>query len=285
MEILKDVSEMKRFSAAARKAGETIVLVPTMGCLHQGHRELLRLGAASASILVLSIFVNPAQFGVNEDFSRYPRDLARDLDMAREEGVDAVFTPDAADMYPDGYRTYVNVEKLGDKLCGISRPGHFRGVATIVLKLFNIVSPHKAVFGKKDFQQLQVIKKMTTDLNLPVEIIEAATVREDDGLAMSSRNLYLSADQRSAAATIPRALNAALKAYREGERKVEALIERACSVIGAEDLAEIDYVKVVDPETMDDLEEVKGPALIAVAVRFGSARLIDNVELVPPARL
>jgi pantoate--beta-alanine ligase len=279
MEIIKDLSEMRQFSAAARKAGETIVLVPTMGFLHDGHRELLRLGAALGSRLVLSIFVNPAQFGVNEDFSQYPRDLTGDLDVARGEGVDAVFTPDASDIYPEGFRTFVNVEGLGENLCGASRPGHFRGVATVVLKLFNIVSPHKAVFGKKDFQQLKIIKKITEDLDLQIEIIEAATVREADGLAMSSRNAYLTEDQRRAAAAIPRALEAAKKAYEAGERDGAALMEMVGSVIGSEDTTEIEYVKCVDPETLKDMKKLDGPAVIAVAVRLGAARLIDNVEL------
>lgn len=279
MELIKEIAEMRGFAEAARDAAETIVLVPTMGFLHDGHRSLMRLAKAYGSTVVLSIFVNPAQFGVNDDYASYPRDPEADLAVALEEVVDAVFVPSVAQMYPDGYRTYVEVERLGENLCGANRPRHFRGVTTVVLKLFNLVLPHKAVFGRKDFQQLRIIEKMTEDLNLGVTIIGGATVREEDGLAMSSRNVYLSSEERAAASVIPRALEAVYRAYAAGERDGAALVRVAEELIAAEPLAELEYVKVCDPETLKDISEIEEKAIVALAVRFGHARLIDNLEL------
>lgn len=281
LEIIKDIKEMKEYARGLRAGGETIAFVPTMGALHDGHRKLLKMGRALGTKLVLSIFVNPAQFCVGEDFGEYPRTLPHDLDVAREEGVDCVFTPDVGEIYPEGYRTYVNVEGFGEVLCGASRPGHFRGVATIVLKLFDIVAPDKAVFGKKDFQQLVVIRKMVEDLSLDVEIIEAETVREDDGLAMSSRNSYLSEEERRAASAVPRALNAARGLFAEGARDSGELVKVARKVLKSEKLVEVEYVAIVDPATLRDVERIRGRSVLAVAVRVGPARLIDNMELKP----
>jgi pantoate--beta-alanine ligase len=276
MRLVKDIASMRSFSREARSKGKKIAFVPTMGFLHDGHAELLRVAREHGDLLVMSIFVNPAQFGPKEDFKGYPRDIERDLKLAEAGKVDVVFTPSAGEIYPDGYKTYVNVEGLPDHLCGLSRPGHFRGVATVVLKLFNIVAPHLAVFGKKDFQQLLIIKKMCADLNLDVEIIGVDTVREIDGLAMSSRNSYLSADERKAAACVPRALAGAEALFASGERKTLVLIEKMKKIIEKEPLAVVDYIKVCDSATLEDLEVVEGSALVALAVKIGGARLIDN---------
>lgn len=280
MRIIEDVSVMKAFSKEARRAGEVIVFVPTMGFLHEGHRKLLSTARELGTVLVLSIFVNPAQFGPKEDLTSYPRDLERDLRMAGEEGVDAVFVPSSAQMYPRGFQTTVTVEGLTQNLCGPLRPGHFAGVATVVLKLFNIVAPHKALFGKKDYQQFQVIKRLVRDLDLDVEIIAADTVREADGLAMSSRNAYLDARERHAASAIPRSLEAAKEAYRGGQRDAGGITAVVKKIIENEPLCAVEYVKVTDPETLADIKgEIKGGALVAVAVRLGKARLIDNIVL------
>jgi len=278
MKVIEGVEEMRAFSEGARARGETVVLVPTMGFLHGGHVELIRIAKRSGTVVVLSIFVNPTQFGPGEDFGAYPRDLERDLRIAASEGVGVVFAPGAGAMYPEGFRTHVDVGGLTERLCGISRPAHFRGVATVVVKLFNITRPHKMVFGKKDFQQLLVIKRVVKDLNIDADIIEAETVREPDGLAMSSRNAYLGPEERKAAASIPRALDAAGEAVREGIRESSSIIERARGVLGASALVEPEYIKVCDPETLEDVEYVgEGKkALYAVAARVGTTRLIDN---------
>lgn len=279
MKIIEGVAEMQRLSSSLRRADKTVVLVPTMGYLHAGHSELLRRGRALGDALVLSLFVNPAQFGPSEDFSAYPRDLPRDLRAAEENGVDAVFAPRAQDIYPQGYRTYVTVEGLSDNLCGQARPGHFRGVTTVVLKLFNIVMPHKALFGKKDYQQLLVIKKMAEDLNLGIEIIGVDTVREADGLPLSSRNSYLSPEERKAASVIPLSLREAAEAFRGGLRDSRAIIDKVKKIIEKEPACRVEYVKVTDPETLGDVESAVEGSLLSVAVRVGRARLIDNATL------
>jgi pantoate--beta-alanine ligase len=279
MNVIEDVNSMKAFSKGALADGETLVLVPTMGSLHDGHRELLKIGKASGRRLVLSIFVNPTQFGTGTDFSSYPRDIGRDLAVAAEEGVDVVFCPPAGGIFPEGFNTYVEVGRLAEVLCGPLRPGHFRGVATVVLKLFNIVMPTMAVFGKKDFQQLRIIEKMVEDLALEVEIIEAETVREDDGLAMSSRNRYLSAGEREAAAAIPRALEAASALFSNGERQSAVIIKEMRKIMEKAAPNKVEYINVVDPQTLEDIDVIDKKALIAVAARFGSARLIDNIDL------
>ena len=277
MKIIETVGEMKAASASMRARGRSIALVPTMGCLHRGHRELMRVARQAADEVVLSIFVNPAQFGPNEDYSAYPRETAGDIETARAEGVDIVFAPTAEEVYPEGFSTFVEVEGPSRGLCGASRPGHFRGVATVVLKLFNVVRPDRAVFGRKDYQQLKVIERMVTDLDLDVEIIPVDTVRDPDGLATSSRNRYLSPAQRKAALVIPRSLEAAAALWSSGERDPAAIVEKMKKIIEVEPEAVVEYVEVRHPET---LEPVKRPgpegALVALAVRVGPARLIDN---------
>ncbi|WP_373324427.1 pantoate--beta-alanine ligase [Tepidiforma flava] len=254
--------------------------VPTMGYLHDGHLALVRRSRAENPLTVVSIFVNPAQFGPGEDFERYPRDEVRDLALLREAGVDAVYLPSAAEMYPPGYQTYVTVEHLTQRLEGAARPGHFRGVATVVLKLFNAVSPTRAYFGRKDAQQLRVIRRMVRDLDLPVEVVPCEIVREPDGLAMSSRNVYLSPEQRGAAPVVKRSLDAAAAAWAAGERDAETLRRIVRGVIAAEPLAALEYVSLADDETLEELEgRVERPALLSLVVRFGSTRLLDNLEL------
>ena len=281
MKLVKTVGEVREAVGAARREEKSIGFVPTMGYLHEGHLALIRRARAENGFVVVSIFVNPTQFGPAEDFDRYPRDLDRDLDLCRAAGVDLVFAPEVAEMYPPGYQTYVEVEKLSQGLCGASRPGHFRGVATVVTKLFNIVAPDRAYFGEKDAQQLRVIKRMVADLNLPVAIVPVPTVREPDGLAMSSRNTYLSPDERRAALVLYRALSLAAELFAQGERRAEVLLTRMRELIAAEPLARIDYVAVVDDETLTPVEEIDRPVLVALAVFIGRTRLIDNLVLRP----
>ena len=253
-----------------------------MGYLHQGHVSLLEEGRRSGDILVLSIFVNPTQFGPKEDLSRYPRDLDGDLAKAARAGVDVAYVPDAAAMYPAGYQTFVEVEKLQQGLCGASRPGHFRGVATVVLKLFNAVQPSVALFGAKDYQQLQVIRRMTRDLDLGVEVVGMPIVREPDGLAMSSRNAYLSPEERGRALSLSRALGATREAFVAGERNVTALLARARQTLDAADGVRLDYLELRDAESLLVLDgAVGGPAVLAVAAFVGNTRLIDNQLLEP----
>jgi pantoate--beta-alanine ligase len=258
-----------------------IGLVPTMGALHEGHLSLVRRARADNDTVVVSIFVNPTQFGPSEDYARYPRDPDRDLALLRDLGTDVVFMPPVEEMYPEGFDTYVQVEKLSQVLEGASRPGHFRGVATVVTKLFNIVQPHRAYFGQKDAQQLAVIRRLTRDLDLPVEVVGLPTVREPDGLAMSSRNAYLSPEERKAAPVLYRSLEAAQELWRSGVRDVSLIRQRMNEVLAAEPLARVDYVSVADAETLEELETVDRPALVSLAVRIGGTRLIDNVTLMP----
>jgi pantoate--beta-alanine ligase len=279
MKVVEDIGEMKNISRETHNLGLTVVLVPTMGYLHEGHMELIKKASTIGDMLVVSIFVNQAQFGPEEDFSSYPRDIERDLKMAEEAGVGVVFHPPAEKMYPEAYQTFVEVEGLSKNLCGASRPGHFRAVATVVSKLFNIVRPDRAVFGFKDYQQFLVIKKMVEDLNMDVEIVPFETVREADGLAMSSRNSYLNTREREAALSIPRSLDAAQRAFSRGERRSEKVIEKVKKIIENEPLAVIDYVKVCDPVTLSALDRIEDRALLALAVRIGKARLIDNCIL------
>lgn len=277
--IITSIKEMQAASTALRAKGDSIVFVPTMGFLHDGHRALLTTGRKMGTTLVMSIFVNPAQFGPKEDLSAYPRDLDRDLKMAEEEGVDIVFTPSAVDMYPEGFKTFVEVESLSNTLCGASRQGHFRGVATVVLKLFNIVMPVRALFGKKDFQQLKVIERMVKDLDLPVEIIGVDTVREPDGLAMSSRNSYLGKEERSAAVCVPRAMEEARKLVAAGEGQSRIVIEKVKKIIEKEPLAVIDYVRVCRSDNLEDAPVIDEGSMLFLAVKVGKARLIDNTRL------
>lgn len=253
--------------------------VPTMGYLHEGHLSLVRRARAENDRVAVSIFVNPTQFGPHEDYARYPRDLERDLRLLEPLGVDLVFVPSVEEMYPPGFQTWVIVEEVSRPLDGASRPGHFRGVATVVAKLFNILQPDRAYFGQKDAQQTVVIRRMVQDLNIPVEIVICPTVREPDGLAMSSRNTYLNPEERRAATVLFRALQAAKARYEAGERDAERLREAMREVIRAEPLARIDYVSVAHPETLQELERVEGPALLSLAVYIGTTRLIDNLML------
>ncbi len=259
--------------------GRRIAFVPTMGFLHEGHLSLMRIGRERADVLVISIFVNPTQFAPGEDFEAYPRDMPRDLALAESVGADIVFTPDNAVMYADGFQTFVNPEDLSRGLCGKSRPIFFRGVATVVTKLFNIVRPDIAVFGEKDFQQLVIIRRMVQDLNFDIEVIGGPTVREDDGLAMSSRNAYLRPDQRPAALSLYQALRQSQARVRKGERRADRVIAAATRHIASFDETAIDYVAIVDPETLEDMAVLDRPARMALAVKVGSTRLIDNMAL------
>jgi pantoate--beta-alanine ligase len=254
-------------------------LVPTMGYLHEGHLSLVRRARQECDHVVVSIFVNPTQFGPKEDLSKYPRDLERDLSLLEPLGVDLVWMPTAETMYPPGYQTWVEVEAITRPLEGAMRPGHFRGVTTVVAKLFNAVQPHNAYFGQKDAQQAAVIRQMTRDLNFPIDIVICPIVRELDGLAMSSRNVYLDSDQRKAATVLSRALRAAREAYENGERDAEKLREGMKEVLAGEPLAQVQYVSCADYETLEELDSVTRKALLSMAVFFGKTRLIDNVVL------
>jgi pantoate--beta-alanine ligase len=278
--VIADPAAMSAWAAEARARGERIAFVPTMGYLHEGHLALLRAGRTRGERLVLSIFVNPTQFGPNEDLARYPRDLAGDLAKAATCGTDVAFVPEAAGMYPQGYQTAVQVREVSRGLCGAHRPGHFEGVATVVLKLFNIVRPHLAIFGEKDFQQLAVIRRMVADLNVPVEVLGLPTVREADGLAMSSRNAYLSPRDRQRALALSRGLRASKALFEGGERRADALVDAARRVVEA-DVDRIDYLELRDAETLAPLSTLgpARPAVLLVAAFVGSTRLIDNVRL------
>ncbi len=262
---------------ARRLLEGTVGFVPTMGYLHEGHLSLVRRARAECDRVVVSIFVNPTQFGPNEDLARYPRDLKRDLTLLEKEEVDLVWTPTEDEMYPPGYATWVEVEGLTRPLEGAARPGHFRGVTTIVTKLFNAVQPHKAYFGQKDAQQALVIRRMTRDLNFPIEIVICPTVREADGLAMSSRNVYLNPQERQAATVLFRALTAAQEAYQRGERNADALRALMTQVITSEPLARLQYVSIADYDTLEELQTVTGKVLFSMAVFIGQTRLIDNI--------
>jgi len=282
MRLIKTVSEMQEWSKAMRKAGRTIGVVPTMGFLHAGHMSLVdSIRAAGADAIVLTLFVNPTQFGPGEDFDRYPRDLERDLKLCESKGVDAVFNPEPSEMYPAGASTWVVEESLSKGLCAKTRPTHFRGVTTVVAKLFNAVLPDLAVFGQKDAQQARVLKRMARDLNFPVKIIVSPIIRERDGLALSSRNKYLSKDERERALVISRALLAADAAVKSGAEDAEALTDCVKAEIAAAG-GKVDYVEAVDEETLEPVVEIKRPVLFAVAAYFGATRLIDNVIAVPP---
>lgn len=277
LEVITDPKAMAEACSVARMSGLTIGFVPTMGYLHEGHLSLLRAARADCDTVVLSIFVNPIQFGPHEDYNRYPRDAERDLNLAKAIGVNLVFMPTVEDMYPQGYSTFVEVQGLTEKFEGAFRPGHFRGVATVVLKLFNIVQPHRAYFGQKDYQQLLVVRRMVQDLNLPIEIVPMPTVRESDGLAMSSRNTYLSAEERRAALAIPRALNACREALERGERIASEVRRAGLAVIESEPMLSLDYLAVAHPETLEEPDVVGSSAVVLIAARCGSTRLIDNI--------
>lgn len=279
MRIINSAEKMQQAALSLKREGKRIAFVPTMGYLHEGHASLLREGRTRCDVLVLSIFVNPIQFGPNEDLDSYPRNLDGDCAIARECGVDIVFTPSAAGMYPPGFQTSIRVPELALPLCGASRPGHFDGVATVVAKLFNIVQPDVALFGKKDFQQLAIIRRMTVDLSLPVEIIGMPIVRERDGLAMSSRNAYLSADQRQSALCLSRSIRKVRELYSSGEQRVERLRSAALELIQAESAAVTDYLEFRDAGTLEPVTTAHDTTLMALAVKTGTTRLIDNTVL------
>jgi pantoate--beta-alanine ligase len=273
------VSTLEELRSARSLLDGKLGLVPTMGYLHEGHISLARRAKAECDHVAVSIFINPTQFGPNEDLSKYPRDLDRDLHLLEEAGVDLVWTPTPEVMYPSGFQTWVEVEAKTRTLEGAQRPGHFRGVTTVVTKLFNAVQPTKAYFGQKDAQQAAVIRQMTKDLNFPIEIVVCPIVREPDGLAMSSRNVYLDADQRKAATVLYRALNAAKSAFEQDERDAEKLRQIMKARIGSEPLAQMQYVSCADYDTLQELENVTGKTLLSMAVFFGKTRLIDNFVL------
>ena len=279
--IIEAISEMPNWSENQRCQGRRLVFVPTMGFLHEGHLSLVRDAKGRGDHVVVSIFVNPAQFTPQEDFSTYPRDFERDRQVLDKEGIAVLFYPSVNEIYPEGYQTYVEAERLSRPLCGALRPGHFRGVATIVTKLFNLVRPHVAIFGCKDYQQLQIIRRLVRDLNLPIEIVGRPTVREPDGLAMSSRNAYLNPQERRAALCLWRSLCAAEALTRTGERRAKAILHAAAGELKKEPLAIVDYVSLIDAEDLQEVDQIQQPAVLALAVRIGKTRLIDNRILRP----
>jgi pantoate--beta-alanine ligase len=279
MEIISDPREMQGWARQWRGQSLKVVLVPTMGFFHQGHLSLMEYGKTIGERLVVSLFVNPAQFGPQEDLARYPRDLDRDVRLAREVGVDCLYTPEPGAMYPPGYQTFVEVASLSGGLCGASRPGHFKGVATVVLKLLNQVEPRVAVFGEKDYQQLMVVKRMVADLNVPTEIVGRPIVREADGLARSSRNTYLNREERDAARCLYRALLAARELAAAGENSRDRIVAAVTEIIAQTPYTSIDYVALVDPATLQEVEVLQGEARLLLAVWINQTRLIDNTLL------
>ena len=277
--IVYKVKDMQTLSSSVRKEGRTISFVPTMGALHEGHLSLMQEAKERGDFLVVSIFVNPTQFGPNEDYKKYTRDLQGDLKKIEEIGVDAVFFPDVAEIYPEGFETYVEVQELQKPLCGQFRPGHFKGVATVVLKLFNIVKPHIAVFGEKDYQQLLIIQKMVRDLHLEIEIIGMPIIREDDGLALSSRNAYLSDEERESARALSKALNEIKASFYKGQDNVNDLVHTGKEILQSSSIKDVDYLEIRSAETLENKIEAKSGDLVAVAARVGNARLIDNMKL------
>jgi len=283
MRIIEKVSEMQQQADAWRREGKRIAFVPTMGYLHQGHLDLLRAARRLGDLTLMSIFVNPSQFGPGEDYQSYPRDLDRDIRLATEVGTDVAFVPLPEEVYPEGYQTHVEVTEVTRNLCGRSRPVFLRGVATVVTKLFHIVKPHAAVFGEKDFQQLVTIRRMVRDLNMDVDIVGHPIVRESDGLAMSSRNVYLNAEQRRIALRLNQSLQRARVLVDVGERRAEALLAMVKDFLTGDDGVRIDYVQLCHPETLEDVSLIDGPTLLALAAWVGPARLIDNCVLRPPS--
>jgi len=276
---MKVVTTIAEYKDARRQLQGSVGFVPTMGYLHEGHLTLARRARKENDFLVASIFVNPAQFGPKEDFATYPRDPDRDLRLLEEEGTDLVFMPVPEEVYPAGYSTWVDVEKVTERLEGAVRPGHFRGVATVVCKLFNIVEPTRAYFGQKDAQQVVVVSKMVVDLNMNLEIVIVPTVREPDGLAMSSRNVYLNPQERQSALVLWKSLERAGELWLGGERRADAIRSAMVAMIEKEQSADIEYISIARPDTLEEMEEVRNPALVSLAVRFGKTRLIDNTIL------
>jgi pantoate--beta-alanine ligase len=281
MQIIERVQEMSRWSEAQRRNGRRIAFVPTMGFLHEAHLRLVRDGKKRADRVIVSIFVNPKQFAPSEDFAAYPRDFGRDRELLERESIDVLFHPSADEVYPGGFQTQVSVDKLSLLLCAPYRPGHFQGVATVVAKLFNIVRPHVAILGEKDHQQLQVIRRLVRDLNFDIDIVGHPIVREADGLAISSRNVYLSPEERQAALCLSRSLSRGACMVKRGETRARVISEAVRAEIEKEPLARVEYVTVCDSATLEPVEEIQESALLALAVRIGKTRLIDNQILKP----
>ena len=279
MKISQTIEQAHAASRSARRCGKRVGLVPTMGALHEGHLSLVRAAKTRCDVVAVSIFVNPTQFGPSEDFSKYPRNFERDQQLLEKEGVDLVFAPSVDEMYPRGAVTYVTVEGLSERLCGRSRPGHFRGVTTVVSKLFHISEPDKAFFGQKDAAQAAVIRRMVRDLNFPVEIVVCPIVREPDGLAMSSRNAYLDPQQRDSALVLYRSLSRVQEMFKAGERQISRLLSAGKEMFVQEPSVRLDYFEIVDPDTLEPVAQIAKPALVAVAAFLGSTRLIDNLVL------
>ena len=283
MKLLKTIDEMRAFRRAARQTQHRLGLVPTMGALHEGHLSLVRAAREKSGVVVVSIFVNPTQFGPNEDFAKYPRDLHKDCTLLDEEHVDIIFAPSVNDMYPAGAVTWVTVEGMSDRLCGKSRPGHFRGVTTVVAKLFNIIEPDVAFFGQKDAAQVAIIRRMVRDLNMPVAIEVGDIVRESDGLALSSRNVYLIPQDRKSALALHRSLRRAQELFDSGERESAKLIAAGKEEFAKDPSVRLDYFEIVDPDALEPMPSVSKRALIAIAAYVGNTRLIDNI-IVDPSR-
>jgi pantoate--beta-alanine ligase len=276
MEVIDSVQRMQETSEALRMSGKTIAFVPTMGFLHEGHLELMRVGKKHCDKLIVSIFVNPTQFGPSEDYDKYPRDTEGDLKKTREVGVDIVFFPPVHEMYPDGFQTNISVTNVTRHLCGLSRPGHFDGVTTVVAKLFNITKPHIAIFGQKDYQQLTVISRMVKDIDMDLQVLGVPTIRENDGLAMSSRNKYLNAEQRKSALCLKSSLDLAQEMLDEGEKDAAVIRKAIESFVRSHPFTDIDYVTLCHPTTLEDIDVLGNETLLALAVLVGETRLIDN---------
>ena len=277
MEVIKTIKEMKEFSSQARGAGKTIAFVPTMGFFHEGHLSLMREGRKRADLLIVSLFVNPTQFAPHEDLKNYPRNFERDRQMAEEVGTDILFAPEADEMYPPDHQTHVLVEKVTRTLCGRSRPTHFRGVTTVVTMLFEIVTPHVTLFGEKDYQQLVTIRQMVKDLHMSVEVVGMPTVREADGLAMSSRNTYLLPEERKAALSLYRSLQRAKAFLQEGEQRASLILDEMNGILRSEPLVRVDYIQICDADTLQEVDRIEGDVVVALAAYLGKTRLIDNL--------
>jgi len=284
MEVIKTIKEMKAFSSQGRAMGKTIVFVPTMGFFHEGHLSLMREGRRRGDLLVVSLFVNPTQFAPHEDLKNYPRDFVRDRQMAEEVGTDILFAPDVEEMYPSDHQTYVQVEKVTRNLCGRSRPTHFRGVTTVVMMLFEIVTPHVAIFGEKDYQQLVTIRQMARDLHMSVQVVGMPTVREADGLAMSSRNTYLLPEERKAARSLYRSLQRAKEILQKGEQRASRILDEMNGVLQSEPLIRMDYIQICDACTLQEVDLIEGDVVVALAAYLGKTRLIDNLVYRSPSR-
>ncbi len=283
MKIIKTIEEMKAFSFRGRAEEKTITFVPTMGFFHEGHLSLMREGRRRGDVLVVSLFVNPTQFAPHEDLKKYPRDFERDRQMAEEVGADILFAPEAEEMYPSDHQTFVQVEKVTCNLCGRSRPTHFRGVATVVLMLFEIVMPHVAIFGEKDYQQLVTIRQMVRDLHMSVEVVGMPTVREADGLAMSSRNTYLLPEERKAARSLYQSLQRARETLQKGEQRASRILDEMNGVLKSEPLIRIDYIQICDACTLQEVGRIEGDVVVALAAYLGKTRLIDNLVYRSPS--